>query len=228
MTTEPGIERVSASRRIYEGRIVSLREDAVTLSNGRSGLREVVEHSDVAAIVPIDADGNVILVRQYRLPAREALLEIPAGGVDERESSENAAQRELREETGYRAGRLEPLGGFFVSPGYCTEFIHVFLATDLVEDPVDGDEDEDISLERMPLSDAVRLIETGEIKDGKSIVGLLLAAARTTLPANSSPSTTKLASPRLGETFLFATSPMMSKPPSRVAARLFRSILRRS
>jgi len=184
VTSKPHIESVITSRRIYEGRIVSLREDAVTLSNGRSGLREVVEHSDVAAIVPIDADGNVILVRQYRLPAREALLEIPAGGVDERESSENAAQRELREETGYRAGRLEPLGGFFVSPGYCTEFIHVFLATDLVEDPVDGDEDEDISLERMPLSDAVRLIETGEIKDGKSIVGLLLAAARTTLPAN--------------------------------------------
>ena len=184
MTTEPGIERVTASRRIYDGRIVSLREDAVTLSDGRSALREVVEHGEVAAIVPIDADGNVILVRQYRLPAREALLEIPAGGVDEGERIEDAAQRELREETGYRAQSIERLTGFFVSPGYCTEFIQVFIATDLVEDPVDGDEDEDISFERMPLADAVRLIEEGGIKDGKSIVGLLLASARTTLPAN--------------------------------------------
>jgi len=184
VTTEPGIERVTASRRIYDGRIVALREDAVTLPNGRSALREVVEHGEVAAIVPIDADGNVILVRQYRLPAGAALLEIPAGGVDEGESIEAAAQRELREETGYRAERLERLAGFYVSPGYCTEFIQVFLATDLVEDPIEGDPDEEISLVRMSLLDAVRLIETGEIKDGKSIVGLLLASAQTTLPAN--------------------------------------------
>ena len=124
MRVESGIERVTASRRIYDGRIVRLREDAVTLADGRSALREVVEHGDVAAIVPIDADGSVILVRQYRLPAQEALLEIPAGGVDEGENIEAAAQRELREETGYRAGRLERIGGFYVSPGYCTEFIH--------------------------------------------------------------------------------------------------------
>jgi ADP-ribose pyrophosphatase len=183
VTSKPHIESVVSTRRIYEGRIVSLREDAVTLSDGRSALREVVEHSDVAAIVPIDAEGNVVLVRQYRLPARGALLEIPAGGVDKGEGIENAAQRELREETGYRAQRIERLTGFFVSPGYCTEFIHVFMATDLIEDPVDGDEDEDISLERMPLADAVRLIGEGEIKDGKSIVGLLLAS-RSTLSAN--------------------------------------------
>ena len=124
------------------------------------------------------ADGDVVLVRQYRLPAQEALLEIPAGGVDAGESAEEAAQRELQEETGYRAGRLERLAGFFVSPGYCTEFIHVFLATDLSESVIAGDEDEDIALERMPLADAVRLIERGEIKDGKSIVGLLQAADR--------------------------------------------------
>jgi ADP-ribose diphosphatase len=184
VTSKPHIESVVNTRRIYEGRIVSLREDAVTLSDGRSALREVVEHSDVAAIVPIDPHGNVVLVRQYRLPAREALLEIPAGGVDEGESIENAAQRELREETGYRAQSIERLTGFFVSPGYCTELIHIFMATDLIDDPVDGDEDEDITLERMPLADAVRLIGEGGIKDGKSIVGLLLASAQTTLPAN--------------------------------------------
>ena len=104
--------------------------------------------------------------------------------MDEGESTEDAAQRELQEETGYRAVRLERLGGFYVSPGYCTEFIQVFLATNLVEDPIEGDPDEVISLQRMSLLEAVRLIETGEIKDGKSIIGLLLASARTTLPLN--------------------------------------------
>ena len=173
------IECVTATRRIHQGRIVSLREDTATLADGRTVLREVVEHAEVAAIVPLDADGKVILVRQYRLPAREALLEIPAGAADDGEGIEEAAQRELREETGYRAGRLERLCGFFASPGYCTEFIHAFLATNLIEDPIDGDPDEVIALERMTLDDAVRLIETGEIKDGKSIAGLLLARKRT-------------------------------------------------
>ena len=176
MTLGPQIERVTTTRRIHEGRIVSLREDEVMLPDGRSARREVVEHAAVAVIVPIDEEGNVILVRQYRLPAREALLEIPAGGVDEGESIEEAAQRELREETGYRAARLERLCGFYASPGYCTEFMHLFRATDLVDDPIEGDEDENILLERVPLAEAVRLVEAGEIKDAKSIVGLLLAA----------------------------------------------------
>jgi ADP-ribose pyrophosphatase len=152
-----------------------MREDTVALANGGTALREVVEHAEVVAIVPLDGEGNVILVRQYRLPAQDALLEVPAGGVDDGERVEQAAQRELREETGYRAERLEKLAGFFVSPGYCTEFIHVFLATGLTEDTIAGDEDEDIAIERMPLAEAVRLIEKGEIQDAKSIVGILLA-----------------------------------------------------
>ncbi len=164
-----------ASRRIYEGRIVNLREDNVRLADGRVAKREVVEHAEVVAIVPLDTNDDVLLVRQYRLPADEALLEIPAGGVDKGETIEQAAQRELQEETGYRAERLERLCGFFVSPGYCTEFIHVFLATGLSESALEGDADEDIIVERVALVEATRLIERGEIKDGKSIVGLLLA-----------------------------------------------------
>jgi ADP-ribose diphosphatase len=171
----PSAERVVASRRIYEGRIVRLREDTVELGDGRTALREVVEHDEVVGIVPLDSEGNVILVRQFRLPAQEILLEIPAGGVDAGESAEEAAQRELQEETGYRAAQLDRLAGFFVSPGYCTEFIHVFLATDLSESVIAADEDENIALERMPLAQAVQLIQSGQIKDGKSIVGLLLA-----------------------------------------------------
>ena len=171
-------ERVLASRRIYEGRIVSLREDTVELAGGRRAEREVVEHAQVVAIVPLDDDGNVVLVRQYRLPAQEALLEAPAGGVDPGESVEAAAQRELQEETGYRAERLERLAGFFVSPGFCTEFVHVFLATGLSESRIDADADEEIEVQRVSMSEAVRLVELGAIKDAKSIIGILLAAKR--------------------------------------------------
>ena len=171
-------ERVLASRGIYEGRIVSLREDTVELASGGRAEREVVEHAQVVAIVPLDDDGNVVLVRQYRLPAQEALLEAPAGGVDPGESVEAAAQRELQEETGYRAERFERLTGFFVSPGFCTEFVHVFLATGLAEGRIDADADEQIEVQRVSMSEAVRLVESGAIKDAKSIIGILLAAKR--------------------------------------------------
>jgi len=171
-------ERVIESFRIYDGRICALREDTVELSNGRRAKREIVEHAPVVAIVPIDENGDVLLVRQYRLAAGEALLEVPAGLVDEAEELEAAAQRELQDETGYRAAKLERLAGFFVSPGFCTEFIHVFLATGLSESHLDADEDEEVTLERMPLADAVRLVEAGEIKDAKSVVGILLADRR--------------------------------------------------
>lgn len=163
-------------RRIYDGRIASLREDTVALANGREALREIVEHDDVVAIVPVDADGNVLLVRQYRLAAEDVLLEVPAGMVDQGEDTAAAAQRELREETGHRAAEMQRLTGFFVSPGFCTEFVHVFLARGLSEDALAADEDEDLALVRMPLAQAVALVRSGEIRDAKSIVGLLMAA----------------------------------------------------
>jgi ADP-ribose pyrophosphatase len=169
-------ERVISSRRIYEGRIVNVREDSVELPGGQRAVREVVEHADVVAVVPVDADGRVLLVRQYRLPAEQVLLEVPAGGVDPGETPEQAAQREIQEEVGYRATTLRPLGGFYVSPGYVTEFIHAFLATGLSESAAEADDDERIVVQRVPLADAVRMAETGGIMDAKSIVSLLLAA----------------------------------------------------
>lgn len=178
MGQEPGREVVTASRRIYEGRILNLREDTVRLANGSEARREVVEHAEVVAIVPVDGEGRVLMVRQYRLPAREVLLEIPAGGVDPGEAIEAAAQRELREETGQRAQRLEKMAGFYVSPGYVTEFIHVFLARGLFPDPGQADADEDIVVQRVPLEEALTMVEAGEIRDAKSIIGLLLAAKR--------------------------------------------------
>jgi len=170
------LERVIASRRIFAGRILSVREDTVELPDGRRTQREVVEHGEVVAIVPVDASGQVLLVRQYRLPAGRSMLEVPAGSVDPGESVEEAAQRELQEETGCRADRLHRLGGFFISPGYCTEFMHLFLATGLSEAAAAADADERITVERFPLAEALRLVEAGEIRDGKTIIGLLLVA----------------------------------------------------
>lgn len=180
----PGRERITASRRIYEGRILKLREDTVLVANGAEARREIVEHAPVVAIVPLDDQNRVLMVRQFRLPAQDFLLEIPAGGVDPGEEVEAAAQRELREETGYRAQRLRKIAGFYVSPGYVTEFIHVFLATGLSHDPEEADADEDIVVQPVPLLEAVRMVESGQVRDAKSIVGILLAAKALGAPAN--------------------------------------------
>lgn len=166
------------SRRLFEGRVFSVRLDTVEREDGRHYSREVVEHGQVVAMVPIDADGGVLLVRQYRAPAQEVLLEIPAGGVEPGESLEEAVQRELQEETGQQAGRLERLCGFYPSPGFCSEFIHVFLASDLSSGRLPRDEEEAIVVERMPLKAALAKVAAGEIRDGKSIIGLLLVARR--------------------------------------------------
>ena len=163
------------SRRLYEGRVVSLRVDRVELPSGRSTVREVVEHAPVVAIVALDGRGNVLLVRQYRLPVQQSLLEIPAGGIDPGESAEEAAQRELQEETGQRAGRLEHLCSFFLSPGYCDEYMYLYLATALEPSALAADADERIEVVRLPLAGALRLIERGEIHDAKTIVGLWAA-----------------------------------------------------
>jgi ADP-ribose pyrophosphatase len=171
-------ERVLSSRRAYEGKIVSVRVDRVVLPDGHEASREVVEHNQAVAIVPVADDGRVLFVRQYRLPAGRVMLEVPAGSLDGDEAPEAAAQRELQEETGVRAGRMERIGGFWVAPGYCTEYIHVYLARDLTEDRLDGDEDERIEVESLTLDDALARIDRGDIDDAKSICGLLQYARR--------------------------------------------------
>jgi len=158
--------------------VVNLRIDTVELASGRRATREVVEHADVVAIVPLLEDGDVLLVRQYRLPTEQVMLEVPAGGVDEGETPEDAAQRELGEECGRRAGRLERLGGFYVSPGFCSEFVHVFLATELEPSPLRPEPDEQLAVVRIPLAEALRLVSAGEIRDAKSVIGLTWAAAK--------------------------------------------------
>jgi ADP-ribose pyrophosphatase len=159
---------------VYRGRVVSLRVDDLDLGGGRTARREVVEHAGSVTVVAFDEQGRLLLVRQYRHPVGKDLLELPAGTFDPGDDGESCALRELQEETGYRPGRLERLGGFYLAPGYSTEYQDVFLATDLVESRLAPDEEEDIELVRLPLEGALRLLDSGEIEDVKSAGALLL------------------------------------------------------
>ena len=168
-------ETTIGTRRVFEGNIINVRVDTVRMPSGISTTREIVEHSHAVCIVPVDEDGNVVLVRQYRKPAEEALLEVPAGGVEEGEVSEDAVLRELQEEIGYTAGNLQHLSSFWVAPGWATEFMHAYLATDLTPSRLEADEDENIEVVRLPFDQAVAMFKTGEIRDGKTIAAMLLA-----------------------------------------------------
>ena len=168
-------ELTIGTKRIYEGNIINVRVDTVRMPSGRDATREIVEHSHAVCIVPIDNEGNVVLVRQYRKPAEDALLEVPAGGVEDGEISEEAVLRELQEEIGYTADHLEHLSSFWVAPGWATEYMHAYLATGLRESRLEGDEDENIEVVRLRFNEAVSMLKTGEINDGKTIAALLLA-----------------------------------------------------
>lgn len=168
-------EKALRSEKVFEGSVVGLRVDQVILPSGRATTREVVEHSPSVVIVPVDDDDNVVLVRQYRYPVGIALLEAPAGMVEEGEEAEECADRELREETGLRARTMLSLGQFWMSPGYCNELMHAFVARDLVSDALEPDEDEAIEIERVPLAAATQLIRDGAIQDAKTIAALLMA-----------------------------------------------------
>ena len=166
-------EKTLSSQLIYDGLAVKLRVDTVQMANGRETTREIVEHSDCIAIVAIDADDNVLLVKQFRKPVEKELLEIPAGGIDPGEDPETAVRRELREETGYLPQRVERLGGFYSAPGYCSEYLYLYLATDLVPSQLFAEDTEEISLVRVPITQIPGLVTSGKICDAKSIAGLL-------------------------------------------------------
>ena len=175
MTANPDNEPTISSRHIYSGRIIDVRVDTVRLQNGRESTREIVDHAPSICVVPVDADGNVLMVRQYRKPVDQFLLEVPAGGIEAGETPEEATQRELQEEIGHTAGNLIALSAFCLAPGWCSEYMYAFLATDLDPAALDSDEDEFIEVVRVPLSGALDLIGSGQVQDAKSVASLLLA-----------------------------------------------------
>jgi ADP-ribose pyrophosphatase len=172
-------ETLVRSRRIHVGRVVSLRVDDVRLPDGRSAKREVVDHPGAAVIVPLTDAGEILMVRQYRYAVGEVLLELPAGTLEPGEDPLACARRELAEEVGAAAAAWEPLAVLYPSPGVMTEVMHLFLARGLTEGPPRGTEEEDLAMERLTLPEALERVRRGEIRDAKSVAGVLLAAERT-------------------------------------------------
>jgi len=162
-----------SSRKIYSGQTISLRVDEVALPSGKKTIREVAEHKGAVAVIALDEAQNVLLVRQFRHAVGRELLEIPAGGLDPGENPAETVRREMQEETGYLPLKLEPLGGFYLAPGYSSEYLHLFLATGLVAARLIAEDTEEIKLVKMPLNEAIELIHSGEIQDAKSVAGLL-------------------------------------------------------
>jgi ADP-ribose pyrophosphatase len=163
---------------VYDGKLIKVVKETVRLANGHVRPREIVVHPGAVALVVIDSDDKLIMVRQYRRAVDGVLLEIPAGTREQGEDAETCARREVREETGYAAGRVERLGGFFSAPGFCTEFLECYLLTELTESPGQADDDENIELERLTLEQARQAIASGLVRDAKSICGILLWAER--------------------------------------------------
>jgi ADP-ribose pyrophosphatase len=166
-------EEVLSSQVIYEGRILTLRVDKVRTIDGRETTREVVEHAACVAVVPVDDTGNVLLVRQYRQAPGKELLEIPAGGIDPGENPAQAVIREMQEETGFRPGKVVRLCGFYSSPGFCDEYLYLYLAADLVPGRLYAEDTPGIKVVRVPEADIPALVASGEVEDSKTIAGLL-------------------------------------------------------
>jgi len=165
-------------REIYRGRVVHLVVESFTMPDGRPVTLELVRHPGAAAVVPLTADGEVLLIRQYRHAAGGFIYEVPAGKLDGGESPDRCAARELVEEAGVRAGSLEPLGSILTTPGFTDEVIHLFLARDLQPAEQRLDADELLSVEKIPFARALDLCVRGELRDAKSICALMLADRR--------------------------------------------------
>ena len=168
--TEPTIRVLNE----YKGTRVNVRQEVILLDDGTESVRDVIYHPNSVVIVPIDEGQNFVMGRQFRKAADLVLLELPAGVIDDDDSILEAARRELREETGIDAGKLVLLGEFFAAPGTLTEKLYAYYATDLYSSPLPPDEDERISLERIPYTRLMEMVDAGEVIDGKTLASLLL------------------------------------------------------
>ena len=169
-------EMTTRTRYVYKGSLLKLRVDSVTLPNGFKTTREIVEHPGAVAIIPLLPDNRILLTKQYRRAANRKMIEIPAGTLERGESPTSCAKRELAEETGYAPRKIRRLFSCFVAPGYSTEKIHFFIATDLVPKKIEHPPDETITTHAMKLDECLRAILRGEIQDAKTVCGLYYVA----------------------------------------------------
>ena len=178
MSDDEGGARVLRHERVYSGKVLDLDVDEVEEPGGVRGLREVVRQIGSVATLPVHDDGRLVLVRQYRYAVRDQVWELPAGRLDPGEPPEEAARRELEEEVGLSARSLEPLLTFWVTPGFCDEVMHLYRATGFQAVPPRPDEDECIEAATFTLDEARAMIDRGEIREGKTLIALLLESAR--------------------------------------------------
>jgi ADP-ribose pyrophosphatase len=171
----PGLRKPSSKKDelIFEGRVFSVRRHSVKEPGGAQVTREIVHHNGSAIMLPLFDDGRVVLIRQFRLAAGQQLWELPAGSIDKGETPLQTARRELIEETGYRAKSWRKLVQFYPSPGISTEKMTLFLASGIRPGTAQPEEDEHIEVRPFPWAEALKMIDTGKIRDGKTILGLL-------------------------------------------------------
>jgi ADP-ribose pyrophosphatase len=168
-------EKTISSQEIFNGRIIKVKVDTVTIPDGRQSTREIVDHRGAVAIVAVYEDGSVCMVKQYRKPVEKVLLEIPAGTMEDNEDPFECAKRELAEETGLRAKHWEKILFYYSAPGFTNELLYLYMATGLTSGNTNLDSDEFIEVEKIPLKKAYDMIFDGTIIDGKSIIGIQYA-----------------------------------------------------
>lgn len=167
-------EKTISSEMIYKGSILNLRKDKVCVKDNRTSYREIIEHNGGVAIAAITPEGKMVMVRQYRKAAEKAVLEVPAGKIENNEAHELTAMRELKEETGYTAGKVKFITSFYTSIGYSTEVIYLYYATELTPGETDFDDNEAIDILEYDLPDLKKMVLNGEIEDAKTIAAILL------------------------------------------------------
>lgn len=166
-------EKEVSRKNIFSGKILKLRVDEILTPDGKTAEREIIEHNGGAGIVAVTNDGKIVLVEQYRRPYDEITLEIPAGKLDGNEDPNFCAERELKEETGYTSKEIMPFGEIYPSPGYTNEIIYLYLAKNLEAGTASPDEDEFLHIKKLPLSEALAMVNSGKIKDSKTVIGIL-------------------------------------------------------
>ncbi len=167
--------KILSRNQIFEGHAFNVEKIQLLMPDGRERAYDLVNHVNAVTILPIDDEGMVYFVRQFRVGAEKEMLELPAGVMDEGEDPLTSAHRELQEEIGRDASHMEKVGGFYMAAGYTTEFMHVFFATNLSEHSLEQDEDEFLSLVKVDVRDVFGMIQSGQIEDGKTISAFLLA-----------------------------------------------------